>query len=81
MIISLKLPPKISMAVCRAAAFSLSLRIGTLSNSLPILLSSRSSTSFLMIFSTIRGTHEISFGLISAKDCAIILGEGIRVRK
>ena len=80
-IISSKFPPKISIAACRAAALILSLTMGTLSNNLPILLSSLGRISFLIIFSTINGTQAITLGLISANDCAMSLGDGIRVKK
>ena len=79
--ISSKFPPKISIAACRANDLILSFTMGTLSNSLPILLSTLGRISFLIIFSTIKGTQEITLGFISAKDCAIIFGDGIRVRK
>ncbi len=36
---------------------------------------------FLYIFSIIRGTDNIKFGLISEKACVIICGEGVLVRK
>ncbi|EJX10501.1 hypothetical protein EVA_01127 [gut metagenome] len=59
----------------------LSLMIGTFSSSLPILLSTLGRIFFLMIFSTISGTQEMTRGLISANDWAMILGVGMRVRK
>ena len=79
--ISSKLPPKISIAAWRANDLILSLTIGTLSNNFPILLSTLGRISFLIIFSTIKGTQEITLGLISEKDCEMIFGDGIRVRK
>ena len=69
------------MAALRADALILSLMMGTRSNSLPMVLSTRGRMFFLMIFSTISGTHEMMRGLISANDCSMILGEGMRVRK
>ena len=65
----------------RMSALILSLTMGIRNNSLPILLSIRGRISFLIIFSTISGTHPMTRGLISENDCAIILGDGIRVRK
>ena len=79
--ISSKLPPNISIAACRANDLILSFTMGTLSSSLPILLSTLGRISFFIIFSTINGTQEMTLGFISENDWEIILGDGIRVRK
>ena len=63
----IEVPTEDSIAACRANDLILSFTMGTLSNSLPILLSTLGRISFLIIFSTIKGTQEITLGFISAK--------------
>ena len=80
MMISMKFPPKTSIAFCLISSFILSLMMGTCNSSLPNLLSTLGRIFFLNIFSTISGTQAMTRGRISANDSAMILGDGMRVR-